>query len=250
MWRCAGRLPGAAGEGAWKAGRQALTTAELLEILEREPERVSPNALLRPVFQDTILPTAAYVGGPAEVAYWAQSAVIYEAVLGGVTPVLPRLSATVLTPEVGAALGKFEVELPQAMTTAEELALRLGARSMPIELKQRLSAVGNTMDAEVEALLAYVRAMDESLGRAAEVSGSKMRYQMNRLRRMMARHEAEKEGSLRKKAEMIAREVWPGGHVQERALAWVWFAARTEGLVGRLVEEAVGMCGGHAVVRL
>ena len=43
---------------------------------------ISPNALLRPVFQDTILPVAAYVGGPAEIAYWAQSAVIYERVLG------------------------------------------------------------------------------------------------------------------------------------------------------------------------
>ena len=237
-------------EGGWKAGRQTLSTEELLGILEREPERVSPNALLRPVFQDTILPTAAYVGGPAEVAYWAQAAVVYEAVLGGVTPVLPRLSATLLTPGVAEAMRKFEVELPQAMSSAEELALRLGARSMPIELKRKLSAVGTAMDAEVAALLEYVRAMDESLGRAAEVSGSKMRYQMTRLRRMMARHEAEKEGALRKHAEAIVREVWPGGHVQERALGWVWFLARTEGLVGRLVEEAAGMCGGHAVVLL
>ena len=62
------------------------------------PERLSPNALLRPVFQDTILPTAAYVGGPAEIAYFAQSAVLYEAILGRMTPVLPRLSATLLEP--------------------------------------------------------------------------------------------------------------------------------------------------------
>ncbi len=237
-------------EGAWKAGRQVLSTEELLGVLEATPERVSPNALLRPVFQDTILPTAAYVGGPAEVAYWAQAAVVFEAVLGGVTPVLPRLSGTVLTPAVAEAMAKYEVELPQAMSSAEELALRLGARSMPVELKRKLSAVGNAMDAEVGALLEYVTAMDESLGRAAEVSGSKMRYQMNRLRRMMARHEAEKEGSLRKHAEVMVREIWPGGHVQERALGWVWFAARTEGLVAQLVEEAGGMCGGHAVVRL
>jgi uncharacterized protein YllA (UPF0747 family) len=53
-------------EDAWKAGSQGFTTAELLAILDAQPERISPNALLRPVFQDTILPTAAYVGGPAE----------------------------------------------------------------------------------------------------------------------------------------------------------------------------------------
>ena len=66
-----------------------------------EPERISPNALLRPVFQDTILPTAAYMGGPAEIAYFAQSAVVYEAVLGRMTPVLPRLCATLIEPAIG-----------------------------------------------------------------------------------------------------------------------------------------------------
>ena len=58
-------------DGAWKAGAgngaKSYSTAELLGILEREPERLSPNALLRPVFQDTILPTTAYVGGPANL---------------------------------------------------------------------------------------------------------------------------------------------------------------------------------------
>ena len=51
-------------DGEWKAGARVYTTAELLQILATEPERLSPNALLRPVFQDTILPTAAYIGGP------------------------------------------------------------------------------------------------------------------------------------------------------------------------------------------
>src|SRR5580704_14517791 len=65
-------------EGGWQAARQPFSTADLLAILETEPERLSPNALLRPVFQDAILPTSAYVGGPSEVAYFAQSQVLYE----------------------------------------------------------------------------------------------------------------------------------------------------------------------------
>ena len=238
------------GDGGWKAGRQVLTTDELLGILEAEPERISSNALLRPVFQDTILPTAAYVGGPAEVAYWAQSAVVYEQVLGRVTPVLPRLSATLLEPAIAAVMDKDEVELPEAMTSAGELALRLGARAMPIELKRRIAAAGGAMDAELGALEAYLGAMDASLGRAAGVSGSKMRYQMSRLRQMAARHEVEREASLGKHAAAMTLAVYPAGHPQERAVAGVWFLARYEGLIARLVEEARGMCGGHAVVRL
>ncbi len=238
-------------EGQWKAGGKTYSTADLLQILESAPERLSPNALLRPVFQDTVLPTTAYVGGPAEIAYFAQSAVLYEAILGRVTPVLPRLSATLLEPAIAAVMDKDEVQLPDAMTTPENLAQRLGARAMPIEGKRRLAAAGNALEAELSALTEYLRGMDASLGRAAEVSGSKMRYQMNRLRRMAATFELQKEASLRKHAEAIALNVFPNGHPQERVVAGVWFMARYgDGLVEKLVGVAGNQCPGHVVVRL
>jgi bacillithiol biosynthesis cysteine-adding enzyme BshC len=239
------------GDGQWKAGSRGYSSAELLEILDRAPERLSPNALLRPVFQDTLLPTAAYVGGPAEIAYFAQSAVLYEAILGHITPVLPRLSATLLEPAIAAVMDKDEVHLPDAMTTAEALAQRLGARAMPIEGKRKLAAVGNAMETELAALTEYLAGMDESLGRGAKVSGSKMLYQMNRLRRMTATFELQKEASLRKHADAIALNVFPGGHPQERVIAGVWFMARYgDGLVERLVGVAGNQCPGHVVVRL
>ena len=93
--------------------------------------------------------------------------------------------------------------------------------------------------------------MDESLGTSAESSGSKMLYQMNRLRRMAATYELQKEASLRKHAEAITLNVFPDGLPQERVLAGVWFLARYgEGLVERLVGVAGNQCPGHVVVRL
>ena len=240
-------------DGVWKAGGRSYSTAELIAILETAPERLSPNALLRPVFQDTLLPTAAYIGGPAEIAYFAQSAVLYEAIfgIGRITPVLPRLSATLLEPAIATVMDKDEVQLPDAMTTTEALAQRLGARAMPIEGKRKLAAVGNAMETELSALTEYLGGMDASLGRAAEVSGSKMRYQMSRLRRMAATFELQKEASLRKHAEAIVLNVFPGEHPQERVIAGVWFVARYgDGLVEKLVGVAENQCPGHVVVRL
>jgi len=239
------------GSAQWKAGGRAYSTADLIGILETTPERLSPNALLRPVFQDTLLPTAAYIGGPAEIAYFAQSAVLYEAILGRITPVLPRLSATLLEPSIASVMDKDEVQLPDAMTTAEALAQRLGARAMPIEGKRKLAAVGNALETELAALTEYLGGMDESLGRAAQVSGSKMLYQMNRLRRMAATFELQKEASIRKHAEAITQNVFPDGHPQERVVAGVWFMAKYgDGLVERLVGVAGNQCPGHVVVRL
>jgi len=240
-------------EGAWKAGSRVFAKDELLAILENEPQRLSPNALLRPVFQDAILPTGAYVGGPAEVAYFAQSAVVYEAILGHVTPVLPRLSATLIEPAIAQTMAAHEVSLAQVFEakTVDALAQRLGARAMPIEGKRKLAAVGNAMDTELTALTEYMDAMSADLGRAAGVSANKMRYQMNRLRRMAADFEVQKETSLKKHATAIMLSVFPEAHLQERLLAGVWFVARYgEGLTHLLVEHAGQECPGHRVIYL
>jgi bacillithiol biosynthesis cysteine-adding enzyme BshC len=245
------RSPGENGDTTWKAGPNIYTAGDLLAILDHTPERLSPNALLRPVFQDTILPTAVYIGGPAEIAYFAQSAVVYERILGRITPVLPRLSATLIEPAIATVMEKDEIQLPDAMTSADELAQRLGARAMPIALKKRLSAVGNTLDDELNALTQYLTAIDPNLAAAAETSASKMLYQMNRLRRMAATSELQKESSLRKHATAITLNLFPDGHPQERVLAGVWFLARYgDDLIERLVTVANNQCPGHVVVRL
>jgi len=248
-------------DGTWKAGAgnsaKSYSTSDLLTILDESPERLSPNALLRPVFQDTILPTTAYIGGPAEIAYFAQSAVLYERILGRITPVLPRLSATLIEPAIAAVMAQHELSLPDAMTTSEALAQRLGARAMPIEAKRRLAAAGNALDEALTAAHDYLATLDPSLGRSSEVSASKMRYQMNRLRRLAATSELNKETSLRKHAEAMTLHLFPEAHPQERVIAGVWFLAAYEamhgesaGLIGRLVEEAANQCPGHIVIRL
>jgi bacillithiol biosynthesis cysteine-adding enzyme BshC len=246
-------------DGEWKAGASAYSTEDLLGILAAEPERLSPNALLRPVFQDAILPTAAYVGGPAEVAYFAQSAVLYECIFasngeaGRVTPILPRLSATLIEPAIAATMATHEVQFSQVLEakTAENLALRLGARAMPIEGKRKIAAVGNAMETELTALTEYMAAMNADLERAAAVSASKMRYQMNRLRRMAADFELQKEASLKKHATAIMLSLYPDGHLQERMLGGIWFLARYgDALPDLLIEHAAQECPGHRILYL
>ncbi len=242
-----------AADDVWKAGPHTYSTAELLAILEAQPERFSPNALLRPVFQDTILPSAAYIGGPAEIAYFAQSEVLYRNILGRLTPILPRFTATLIEPAIATIMAKDEVSLEDIFNakTVDALAHRLGARAMPIEEKRKLAAVGNAMDVELAALTDYLAAVDESLGRSALVSASKMRYQMNRLRRMAATFEVQKQASLTKHAEAMVLHLFPGAHPQERVVAGAYFLAQCgDGLIDRLVDEAASMCLGHSVVRV
>ncbi len=251
------RLPLRRNANQWKAGTRTYTSAELLTLLEEEPERLSPNALLRPIFQDIVLPTAAYIGGPAEIAYFAQSAVIYEASpthgKARITPVLPRLSATLIEPALARIMAAHELTLPQLFEarTADALAQRLGARAMPIEGKRKLAAVGNALDTELSALIGYMETLSPDLGRAAGVSASKMRYQMNRLRRLAATFEVQKQASLQKHANALMLSLFPNHHLQERLLAGIWFLARYgDTLPALLIEHASQECPGHRVIYL
>ncbi len=240
-----------AGDSEFVIPGRRLTTSDVERILEETPERVSANALLRPVVQDFLLPTAAYVGGPAEIAYFAQSEVLYAAILGGVTPVLPRLSATLVERRVERMLERHELSVRQTWTTTEDLALRLGARAMPIEAKQRLAAAGDAVGKELDALQEYAARVDDGLAHSAEVAANKIRYQRERLRRLMARFELERDQTLGHHAEALTTELYPEGVLQERKLAGIYFVARQgPELVDRLVAEAADRCPGHKVIVL
>jgi len=238
--------------GLWTAGRQTLSTTELLGILEALPERISPSALLRPVFQDYLLSTSFIIGGPAEIAYFAQSAVLFERILGRLTPAQPRFSATLIEPAVAELLRKHDLPLERVFSeNAASLAQLLAARSMPIEAKRRLSATGQALDAELEPLLAYMESLDAGMGRSARTSASKMRYQMNRLRRLGANFQLQREESLARHAEAISQALYPAGGLQERLHGAAYYFARYGfELAETLSKYAENNCPGHTAVWL
>ncbi|MGA3134881.1 MAG: bacillithiol biosynthesis cysteine-adding enzyme BshC [Terracidiphilus sp.] len=236
----------------WKAGRQNFSTADLVGILDAEPERISPSALLRPVFQDFLLSTSVTVGGPAEVAYFAQSAVLFERILGRVTPVAPRFSATLIEPAIGELLRRHELTLERVFAETESsLAQLLAARSMPAEGKSKLAAAGTALDAELTTLLEWMGRLDAGLGRSAETAASKMRYQMNRLRRLAANFQLQREASLGRDAEAICQALYPGGVLQERLHGAAYYFVRYGfELAEDLAAQAANTCPGHTAMWL
>jgi bacillithiol biosynthesis cysteine-adding enzyme BshC len=238
--------------GLWQAGRQTWSTADLLGILDAEPERISPSALLRPVFQDFLLSTSLTIGGPAEVAYFAQSAVLFERILGRMTPAEPRFSATLIEPAIADLLRRHELTLEKVFARSpDSLAQLLAARAMPVEGKRKLAVAGSALDAELAPLLDWMRALDAGLGRSAETAASKMRYQMNRLRRLAANFQLQREASLGRHAEAISQALYPGGILQERSHGAAYYFARYGfELSERLTAQAEDSCAGHTALWL
>jgi bacillithiol biosynthesis cysteine-adding enzyme BshC len=246
--------PGGLWSTATHTGRaeKHYSTGDLLGILETEPERISPSALLRPVFQDYLLSTSLIVGGPAEIAYFAQSAVLYDRILGRQTASTPRFSATLIEPGAGELLRKYELTLDRVFEEHEEsLAKLLADRAMPPEGRQRLVAAGKALDVELALLLDWMRAQDEGLGKSAETAASKMQYQMSRLRSLAENFQLQREASLRKHAQIISQALFPGGVMQERVHAAAYYFARYGlGLAETLSAHAETTAPGHTALWL
>lgn len=239
--------------GLWHAGEQTFSTADLLGILSAEPERISPAALLRPVFQDFLFSTSAQAGGPAEIAYLAQSTVLFERILGRQTPPIARFSATLIEPSVAELLRKHDLSLDQifAEENAASLALRLAARSMPPETKKNLAAAGNALDAELTLLVDWLQSQDKGLGQSADTAAQKMRYQMNRLRTLAANFQLQREAALTRHANSIFNALYPGGVLQERVHGAAWYFARYGlSLAETICEQAATLCPGHSALWL
>jgi bacillithiol biosynthesis cysteine-adding enzyme BshC len=238
--------------GLWQAGRQSYSTAELVAILEAEPERISPAALLRPVFQDFLLSSSLIIGGPAEVAYYAQSAVLYERILGRVTPAQMRFSATLIEPAAAKLLKKHELTLDQVLAMdSASLAKFLAARAMPAEGRQKLDSTGAALDAELTALVGWMRSLDPGLGRSAETSASKMRYQMNRLRTLAANFQLQRDASFGRHAQALCLALHPEGTLQERLHGAAYYLARYGfELTERVTARAANSRPGHSLLWL
>jgi bacillithiol synthase len=239
-------------DGLWHAGAERFATAELVALLEAEPERFSPAALLRPLFQDFLFSSSAQIAGPAEIAYLAQSAVLFERILGRQTPVMARFSATLIEPTIANLLRKHELSLEQVFQeNAGELAQRLAARSMPPETKRKLAAAGNAMDAELTVLVDWMQTQDKGLGQSADTAAGKIRYQMNRLRTLAANFQLQRESTLTRHAETIAQAIYPSGILQERVHGAAYYFARYGlELAATICEQAANPCPGHSAMWL
>lgn len=109
------------GELADRDGAMSMTVAEATGRIQRHPQRFSPNVVLRPVIQDYLLPTAAFVVGPGELAYMAQMKEVFPLFGLEMPPLVPRMSLTIIDPEVGGALRRRKVGAEQLWADPENV---------------------------------------------------------------------------------------------------------------------------------
>ena len=198
---------------------------ELISLLEREPDRFSPNVRLRPLTQSILFPVAAQIGGPAEVAYFAQFPALFRAAGFPLPAMIPRPSSTVLglkEAKARAALGietRMLLDDPAHWPPEPDVDLRLK------EAFDGLSAAEESAWATLDAA-----AVNEPLRRAVDGFKERGRASREKLRETFRRDAEREAGIERNRRRKLAEWVHPKGKPQERVLSGphVWSRATPE----------------------
>jgi len=229
--------------------RRPLKAGELSAWTPRA-ESLSPNALLRPVMQDYLLPTAAMIGGPAEIAYLAQSAVLYEELLGRQPQPVPRAGFTLLDGRAAKLMERFGLRLPDIAVPESELREKIAARLAPVELQRSFAEARAELDRSLDRVSKTLGEFDPTLAGSFAAGRRKIAYQLAKAESKAARELLRRDERARAGAEYLAHSIFPHRHLQERLYSILPFLDRHPGLVQRVYESIHIDCPDHHLLPL
>ena len=231
--------------GDYLAGKHKISAQDLAA----RAQDLSPNALLRPVVQDSMIPTIAYVGGPAELAYLAQSEVLYRKLLGRQPIAVHRAGFTLLDAHSRKLMDRYRLELPDFFHG--ELSVREKAARTVVDplLMTKVSTARESAIQSLHRMAGELNSFDRSTARALQKSWRKIEYQFDRIQLKVAREAFTRDNRAARDVSLLACSVFPRGKLQERVYSSVTlFAQYGPDLIPQLFNHVALGCPDHQIL--
>jgi len=200
------------------AGDTEVSRDQLAAAFQADPRVLTPSALLRPIVQDTLLPTAAYLGGPAEVAYMAQTQAVYRKILGRMPAILPRSSFTIVEPAIARFLDQYGLQISDLFGGSQHMRSAMERKSLPSELAARFHASEETLRSMLKSYEEPLERLDATLVEALHNAERKILHQFDQVKGKVARAENFRSGVLDRHERILIDSLYPDGGLQERTL--------------------------------
>jgi bacillithiol biosynthesis cysteine-adding enzyme BshC len=214
------------GRFAVKGSDRSFSNQELVELASRCPSCFSPNVTLRPVVQDYLLPTAAYIGGPAEIAYFAQLRAVYET-LGRQEPcVLPRASFTIVEGRHQKTMKKHGLELQDFFDGLHPAVTKVVEQSLDRSAAAAFTEAERVLNLHLDKLGDALRQTDSTLSDPLKRAREKIMYQLEHLRTRFIHSSAHRDETAYRQVERAFTTLYPDKNLQERELNVYYFLSR------------------------
>jgi bacillithiol biosynthesis cysteine-adding enzyme BshC len=212
---------------------------------------LSPNALMRPVMQDFLLPTVAYVGGPAELAYLAQSAVIYKELLGRMPVAVSRTGFTIIDGRASRIMNRFGLSMPDVLAGEAALRDKIARAIIPPHIAEAAERARSTAAQALASLKTELASFDPTLAAAATRSESRILHQFSRIAAKTAREAMRRNERASAEARYLSNLIFPRDHLQERLYSGLAMLARYgPSLAPELYDHVHLDCPDHRLVYL
>jgi len=206
--------------------KRRLQPSEVEALLESEPERFSPNVLLRPVVESALFPTLAYVGGPAELSYFAQTGCLFKAHGLEMPLVYPRASVVLVERKVAKVMEKHGLSVEDFRQPVRELAARIVRDDLPPEVEAAVAALRRSLDEGYEALVQAAQPVDPSLKGPLTAARNSSHVALREAEKKILSHAKTRNATTVEQLEKAAVNLFPGERPQERVLNVLQYLAR------------------------
>lgn len=230
---------------------RSFTKGELLDRLEAAPEQFSPNVILRPLMQDLLLPTAAYVAGPSEVSYFAQYKGVYDWAEIPMPIIYPRASATLVEAKVQKVLDRYDLDVSAFEEKVDKVFRRLVLIGLEADVDEAFKGAMRHLHQAIEEVKPKVQEVDRTLIKAAEATRASLVKELERFKERVVKAEKRNQDEVRGQLEKAAVNLYPGGKLQERTLSVLYFLNKySPDLLGGLQATLSLDTTAHQVVEL
>ena len=224
---------------------------ELAELALNEPQRFSPNVTLRAVVQDYLLPTIAYYGGAAEIAYFAQTAEVYRVLERPATPILPRSSLTMIERHTGRVLERYGLTLADFFEGLDPVTKQVVEEHLGAGTARNFTNAEENIHHELDRLKQELAAIDPTLADALETGRKKITYQLEGLRTRFVRAQMSRDEAAHRQLQRAFDQLYPNKDLQERHINITSLLARHGTYVIEWIFNAINLGSNeHQVVYL
>jgi bacillithiol biosynthesis cysteine-adding enzyme BshC len=231
-------------------GSEEISLSQLQSLLAERPLDFSPNVLLRPLVQDLLLPTLAYVAGPSELAYLGQAQSLYPA-LGRPQPVIfPRAAFTLLDARIDRLMDKYNLPVEDVWQGDDHLSRKIAASGFAEGWAERFDQSERELGQLLDRLQGDIEKLDPTLLDTLQHTKEKMKYQMERLRGKLTRAALSRSDLLVRHVQALSRFLFPHKDLQERRVSGAYFLGRAGyELLDRLLAQIQVRCSDHQTLK-
>lgn len=199
-----------------KGRPQKFKKDELLQILEKQPHKFSPNALLRPLYQDTLLPTVAYVGGLSEVAYFAQMKEVYKRFNLPMPIIYPRKSLTLIEKKVNKALKTYSLKVQDIWRNADIKINEITKEKIPKPLDKAFQTTASHLDKDLKDIKQETMAFEPTLEKSVDLTIRKIYHQISLLEKKILKASKKQNTIMMQRIQLVKNSLYPNQRLQER----------------------------------